>query len=155
MKNKLITIKNDLIRTVSEDIKDIDQEITELAHEMNIIREKHNGIGLAGIQIGVPKRIITIDLTKNIDDAIIKPLQITIINPVIIGHSERKECDLEGCLSVPGEQGEVERYFWIEIEGRTLNGEIYKRRLYDLAARVVQHEIDHLNGVLFVDKLKK
>ncbi len=154
-KIELITYKNDFIRTISDDIKNIDNQIKDLAKVMNHIMDKNNGIGLAGIQIGENKRIITIDLTKQSEDPIIKPLKITLINPVIISKSERCEDGLEGCLSVPGKQGTVERRFWIEIEALTLDGNPYSKKLFDLAARVAQHEIDHLNGILFIDKMIK
>src|SRR5208283_329925 len=102
------------------------------------------------------KRIIKIDLTKQAkENDIIKPINIFLINPVIIASSEREECDIEGCLSVPEQRGLVKRKFWVTIEGYTLDGEFFHKKLYDLAARVAQHEIDHLNGILFIDKLEE
>ncbi len=150
---KLITYKNKIIRKKSEKVKIIDNEIKEIITNMNHIISKHNGIGLAAVQIGILKRIICIDLTKNTDEKIIKPVRVSLVNPVILSTSERREYAEEGCLSVPGKKGEVMRYFWVEIEGHTPNGEKIHKKLYDLAARVAQHEIDHLEGVLFIDKI--
>jgi len=154
-KKKIITHKNSLIRKVSDEVKDIDGEIRELLSDMTVLMAKNNGIGLAAIQIGVPRRVITIDLTRSEDDTIIKPVKIELVNPKILSTSQRTESAVEGCLSVPGKQGEVERFFWIELEGYTPDGKRFQRKLYDLAARVAQHEIDHLNGVLFTDKIKE
>ena len=152
---KIITIKNNLIKDKSLEVKNVDNEIREVVENMNYMRNKYNGVGLAAIQIGVLKRIITIDLTgSNMEDSIIKPLKITLVNPKILSFSERIEDDTEGCLSIPGRKGNVLRHFWVEIEGYTLDNEYYHKKLYDLAARVAQHEIDHLNGILFIDKIK-
>jgi len=152
-KNKIITFKNQLLREKSLEVKNIDKEVKEIINHMNHIMNENNGIGLAAIQIGIPKRIITIDLTKNQENQLIKPVKTDLVNPVILSTSERMEYGMEGCLSVPGKQGEVLRHFWIELEGYTLNGEYFHKKLYDLAARVAQHEIDHINGILFIDKL--
>ena len=151
---KVITYKNKLLRKKSSGVKNIDNEIKEIVKSMNNIKSLYNGIGLAAVQIGILKRIITIDLTKKQDDKLIKPIQVNLINPVILSKSERQEYATEGCLSVPGKQGDVQRNFWVEIEGYTLNGEYFHKKLYDLAARVAQHEIDHLDGILFIDKIK-
>lgn len=153
-KNKIITYKSKLIRSISKEVKNIDSEIKEIAQSMNFIINKYNGIGLAAIQIGIEKRIITVDITKCLDDPIIKPLKIILVNPVILSKSQREEYDTEGCLSVPGQNGNVKRHFWVEIEGYTLEEKYYHKKLYDLAARVIQHEIDHLNGILFIDKME-
>ena len=153
-KKKLITYKNNIIREQSIAIKTIDNEIKELNENMNYIINKYDGVGLAAIQLGIPKRIITIDLTNKMEESIIKPTKITLVNPKIVSTSERKEYGSEGCLSIPGKKGDVLRYFWIEIEGYTLDGEYFKKKLYDLSGRVAKHEIDHLNGILFIDKIE-
>lgn len=80
---------------------------------------------------------------------------IAMINPEIIENSGEKCADKEGCLSVPGESGEVERWTWIKVTFLDTDGKKYILTLTDLAARIVQHEIDHLDGVLFVDKIRE
>jgi peptide deformylase len=77
---------------------------------------------------------------------------IAMVNPEIIEHSEKKEKAEEGCLSVPGEIGDVERWSWVKVAFIDPEGRKYALKLEALAARIVQHEIDHLNGVLFIDK---
>lgn len=79
---------------------------------------------------------------------------IAMINPMIIETSPDKCSDKEGCLSVPGESGDVERWSWVKIEFLDIEGKKYSMKLTDLAARIVQHEIDHLDGVLFTDKVE-
>ena len=88
---------------------------------------------------------------KTYDDDIYRT--IAMINPTIIETSPEKCTDQEGCLSVPGESGDVERWSWVKIEYLDTEGKKYSLRLTDLAARIVQHEIDHLDGILFTDKI--
>lgn len=80
---------------------------------------------------------------------------IVMINPVITEHSEETCLDKEGCLSVPGESGEVERWVWVKVSFLDIDGKKYALRLTDLASYIVQHEIDHLDGILFTDKIKR
>ena len=80
---------------------------------------------------------------------------IAMINPEIVEHSEERCMDKEGCLSVPGESGEVERWNWVKITFLDPEGKKYAMKLTDLAARIVQHEIDHLDGILFIDKVEE
>jgi peptide deformylase len=80
---------------------------------------------------------------------------IALVNPEIIEHSEEKCTDKEGCLSVPGESGEVERWTWVKVKFLDPKGVAYSMKLVDLAARIVQHEIDHLDGVLFIDRVEE
>lgn len=77
---------------------------------------------------------------------------IAMINPEILEHSEEKCTDKEWCLSVPGESGDVERWSWVKLAFLDIDGHKYAMRLENLAARIVQHEIDHLDGILFTDK---
>ena len=74
------------------------------------------------------------------------------VNPVIISHSEATDCEQEGCLSLPGETGDVERWKEIDLEFYDINEQKYNLHLSELAARIVQHEIDHLDGILFTDR---
>jgi len=151
--HKLIIYDNKILRMKSLEVKKVDKEIKDIVKDMYTIMKDNRGIGLAGVQIGELKRIIIIDLTEVEEDIIIKPEKIILINPVILSTSEREDVAEEGCLSVPGKRGNVKRSFWIEIEGYTLDEKYYHKKLSGLAARVAQHEIDHLNGVLFIDKV--
>ncbi len=154
-KYKIITIGNKLLKKPSEKILNIDTQVNNLIETMFNIMDKYNGIGLAAVQIGVPKRIIIVDTTKvNADDFNIKKkVKFALINPEIVTTSEREEIAEEGCLSVPGIRAQVSRKFSIEVKGWTTDEKEVHIKLYDLNARVVQHEIDHLNGILFVEKV--
>jgi peptide deformylase len=103
------------------------------------------GVGLAATQIGLPWQIIVVDIGDG-------PL--SLINPKILSH-KGKDWDKEGCLSLPGIYAEVERWSWIRATGLNREGKKIQIEGEGLLARVIQHEIDHLNGVLFIDRVKK
>ncbi len=134
------------LRQIAVEVEDVKQEkYQQLIADMILTMRKENGIGLAAIQVEVNERIIVVE-TK--DGAI------PFINPEIIKHSKDVEIGEEGCLSVPGEYGSVKRYSSVSVKCIDENGD---EQIYDaqgLFARVLQHEIDHLNGILFIDKLE-
>jgi peptide deformylase len=109
------------------------------------------GIGLAAIQIGVPQRVVTMDLAKKDDPK--QPL--VFINPELTWQSDEKEIYEEGCLSIPEYYEEVERPAQVRIRFTDLDGKVHEEDAEGLFATCIQHEIDHLNGVLFVDYLSK
>lgn len=119
----------------------------------HIRNPKNGGVGLAAPQVGVNKRIIIVSLMKDYDD--INYRTIAMINPVVTGHSEATTCDQEGCLSLPGESGDVVRWAEIDVEFYNIEGRKFALHLDNLAARIVQHEIDHLDGILFTDRVGK
>tara|TARA_Y100000022_G_scaffold66216_1_gene56913 strand:- start:2444 stop:2893 length:450 start_codon:yes stop_codon:yes gene_type:complete len=141
---KLKTIGADVLRVVAEDVTTIDDSIMEIYHEMVENMHKYGGIGLAAPQIGVSKRIIIYEDEGNIRE---------MINPRITWRSTNTCTVDEGCLSVPGEHGEVVRPVEIKVKFQQLSGKYKHWRLTSIPARVVQHEVDHLNGILFVDYL--
>ena len=111
----------------------------------------YNGIGLAAPQVHISKRIL---IFRNPDIAEKEKIQITpLINPNFSPLSDEKEDDWEGCLSIPGMQGLVRRFKKISYEGYDLNGKKIKNEVEGLHARVIQHEIDHLNGILYIERL--
>lgn len=114
---------------------------------------KHHGIGLAAPQIGTSKRIIIVGLPIARDDEQY-PIM-AMINPIILSKSSEKDIDEEGCLSLPGITGKVERSTSIEVEWMDLKGRKMKKKITGFGARVIQHEVDHLDGVLISDKFLK
>jgi len=110
-----------------------------------------NGIGLAAIQIGIPKRIIIMDISKDANNK--KPMYF--INPVIQQRATSKSTYEEGCLSVPDQYAEIERASKCEIEYLDYNGEKKLLKAEGLLATCIQHEMDHLEGILFIDYLSK
>lgn len=147
---------NPTLRTVSSTIANHDiRKYKKIADDMiKYIKNPKNGwVWLAAPQIGINKRLIVASLMQDYDDESYRT--IALINPVIIAHSEDITWDDEWCLSVPGETGEVLRYAWVEIEYLDTSWQKYRIRLDRLAARIIQHEIDHLDGILFTDRIKE
>ena len=134
---------DEILRKHSKEIEVIDDKIKELAHDMMDTMHKYDGVGLAGPQVGILKRIIVIDLYE-------EGTQFILINPVIIKTKGEQVCD-EGCLSFPNQFGKVIRPKEIEIVALDLNGRKVRVKGKDLLAQALAHEIDHLDGKLFTD----
>lgn len=148
--------ENDILRARSEEIrKDEIKKYASLGEDMvKYTKDPDNGgVGLAAPQIGVNKRLICVSLLKDYDDENFRTIYM--INPTILDHSDGKECDEEGCLSVPGENGSVARWTWIKLSYLDGKGKEFVVILKGLSARIVQHELDHLDGVLFTDRLEE
>lgn len=147
----LVIIPDSKLRLVSEPIKEITREIRQLADDMLETMYDAPGVGLAAIQIGVPVRMVTMDVSKSDDER--QPM--VLINPEITWASEEKRVYEEGCLSIPEYYEEVERPDRVRFRFMNLQGETIEQDADGLLATCVQHEIDHLNGVLFIDYLSK
>ncbi|KLK94363.1 peptide deformylase [Microvirga vignae] len=147
----LVIIPDPKLRLVSEPVKEITQEIRQLADDMLETMYDAPGVGLAAIQIGVPLRMVTMDVSKSEDER--QPM--VLINPEITWASEEKRVYEEGCLSIPEYYEEVERPDRVRFRYMNLQGEVIEQEADGLLATCVQHEIDHLNGVLFIDYLSK
>lgn len=142
---ELQTIGSKVLRDKAKRVANIDDSIRTLCFNMAKIMREKNGIGIAAPQVGVSKRIIIVD--NNGQDWIL-------INPEIVWTSDLLVDFEEGCLSVPGVFDNVKRSDSIKIKYRNAKGKPVCEKLDGLLARVVQHEIDHLDGVLFVDYLE-
>jgi peptide deformylase len=139
------------LKAVSKDIRAVDADIRTLAEDMLESMYAADGIGLAAIQIGVPKRVLVMDLARK--DGKKEPR--VFVNPKIIWTSEETTVCEEGCLSVPDIWEEVERPAQIRAQYLDLDGHLQKLEAEGLLATCLQHEIDHLEGVLFVDHLSR
>lgn len=137
---------DEILKKRAREIEVIDDKIKELAADMIETMHKWDGLGLAGPQVGVLKRIIVIDLYE--DGA-----QFVLINPVIVKEKGKQEVD-EGCLSFPNKFGKVERPREVVVEALDLEGSKVKLQAKDLLAQALCHEIDHLNGIVFTEKVK-
>jgi peptide deformylase len=147
----LVIIPDTKLRLVSEPVKEITSEIRRLADDMLDTMYDAPGVGLAAIQIGVPIRMVTMDVSKSEDEH--QPM--VLINPEIVWASEEKRVYEEGCLSIPEYYEEVERPDRVRFRYLNLQGEMIEQDADGLLATCVQHEIDHLDGVLFIDHLSK
>ena len=134
-----------VLRTPSERIEVFDDALVAEAHEMARLMDEGRGVGLAAPQLGRLRRLITVAPE---DDGRVHAF----VNPEIIEHSEETEMGPEGCLSIGEISVEVPRYTWIKMRAQDLNGTEFEAVIEDFAARVVQHEIDHLDGILIIDR---
>jgi peptide deformylase len=147
----IIALPDKRLRLMSESVARIDEDVRTLVADMFETMYDAPGVGLAAIQVGVPKRVVTIDATRGEEEK--QP--IALINPEIVWSSEEKIAHEEGCLSIPEYLDEVERPERVKVRFLDLEGRAHEIDAEGLLARVVQHEIDHINGVLFIDHLSK
>ena len=147
----ILTEPNKLLRQISKSVKEVGKEERQLMDDMLETMYAANGIGLAAIQIGVPKRIIVMDLSK--DENKKEPRYF--VNPVIKKSDSLKSTYEEGCLSVPNQFAEIDRPRKCEVEYLDYNGEKKLLVAEGLLATCIQHEMDHLEGILFIDYLSK
>ncbi|MFA7685940.1 MAG: peptide deformylase [Candidatus Gracilibacteria bacterium] len=152
---KLLTIQigenNPMLRTASVPVKKFDAVLKKFAKEMRETMIKLDGLGLAAPQVGENIRMIAVTMNYGSKNASVTIM----INPEILSHGDETEVAEEGCLSLPGTYGKVERYKNIVVAFTDIDGEKYVLKLAELNARVVQHETDHLNAVLFIDRIKQ
>ena len=152
---EIIILPDKQLRLISKPIEKVTADIRKLADDMLETMYDAPGIGLAAIQVAQPLRLITMDLAKKDDNGETTPKPRVFINPEIIGKSEELSVYEEGCLSIPEYYEEVERPAKVRIRYLDLDGKVHEEDAEGLYATCIQHEIDHLNGVLFVDYLSK
>ena len=150
MIRKILTEPDPFLRQISQDVERVDDDTRKLMDDMLETMYDAPGIGLAAIQIGIPKKVIVIDFSKEEKK---KPLYF--INPKIIIKSKNNSTYEEGCLSVPGQFAEVDRPNQCHISYLDYNGHKKELKAEGLLATCIQHEMDHLRGVLFIDYLSK
>ena len=148
---QILTEPNKLLRQISKPVDKVGDEERELMDDMLDTMYAAPGIGLAAIQIGVPKRIIVMDISRDED----KKEPIYFVNPVIKNKNEDKSKYEEGCLSVPDQFAEIERPSACEVEYLDYHGKKELLKADGLLATCIQHEMDHLEGILFIDYLSK
>jgi len=137
------------LRHVSKPLKRVDRELRDMIAQMFDLMYEHEGVGLAANQVDLPYRLFIANPTG---DAKQKDSEHVFINPVILGGKGQVEGE-EGCLSIPGLVAQVTRKETVQVEAYNLAGELFSGELNGLFARIVQHETDHLDGVLFIDRL--
>tara|TARA_Y100000389_G_C17412526_1_gene491791 strand:+ start:612 stop:1130 length:519 start_codon:yes stop_codon:yes gene_type:complete len=147
----ILTEPNKLLREVSKPVEKVGDEERKLMDDMLETMYAAPGIGLAAIQVGVPKRIIVMDISRDVN----KKEPRYFVNPVIKNKNLEKTFYEEGCLSVPNQFAEVDRPKTCEVEYLDYNGKKKKLKADGLLATCIQHEMDHLEGILFIDYLSK
>ena len=148
---EIITVPNPLLKTVSKPVDAIDSKILGILNDMLETMYAAPGIGLAAIQIGIPKRLLVIDIGRDNENR--NPH--FFINPEILDPAEELSSFEEGCLSVPGVWEEIERPNECNVRFLDINGDEKNIRYSGMMATVIQHEMDHLNGIVFVDYLSR
>lgn len=144
----------------SRRVRDIDEDVQELVETMIETMRAADGIGLAAVQIGVPQRVIVIEIPampEETDEQAQQPPEpelYVLINPELSSASKELVEGIEGCLSIPGWVGEVERHRAVTVKGLDRQGREVRIRAEGLLARAFQHEIDHCQGVLFIDRIE-
>ena len=147
----ILTEPNKDLRQISKNVETVGKEEQKLMDDMLDTMYAANGIGLAAIQIGIPKRIIVMDLSKKEGEK--EPLYF--VNPVIIERNTDKSTYEEGCLSVPNQFAEIDRPSKCDVEYLDYHGKKKLLKAEGLLATCIQHEMDHLEGILFIDYLSK
>ena len=148
---KILTEPNKLLRNISKPVNQVGKDEQKLMDDMLETMYHANGIGLAAIQIGVPKRIIVMDIAKEAGKRDPK----FFVNPLIKKKDTLKKTYEEGCLSVPNQFAEIDRPSKCEVEYLDYFGKKQKLQAEGLLATCIQHEMDHLEGILFIDYLSK
>ena len=152
MTHRTIIIEPDtILRKQSETLEKVDKELRTLMDDMLETMYAAPGIGLAAVQLGILKRLIVIDISKEKD----KKNPLFLVNPKIISQSKNTSVYEEGCLSLPGHFAEIERPAECQIKYINYDGKKKEMKASGLLATCIQHEVDHLNGILFIDYLSK
>ena len=147
----IIVLPDKRLRLKSKPVPRIDGDIRKLVEDMFETMYKAPGIGLAAIQVGVPVRLVVMDLSKK--ETEFEPR--VFVNPEIVSPSEEKSTYEEGCLSIPDVHEDVERPARVKVKYLDLDGNAHEDDAEGLFATCIQHEVDHLNGVLFIDHISK
>jgi len=149
----IIAYPKGILRKKAKKVLGIPEDIAELVVQMKETMKEADGIGLAAPQINISKRIILVDLIQNRAEKHKKDSILVFLNPNIIKKSRKQETDEEGCLSLPGLYIPIKRAAKVELVAQTLNGKEVHLKAQGLAARIFQHEVDHLNGKLIIDRI--
>ena len=152
---KIVTLPDPVLRKKARAITKVDRNLGSLIDDMVETMREAPGVGLAAPQIGLSERLIVVEYYEREEDEENEeaPKKVwAVINPEIVKTSEEKLMGVEGCLSIPGLLGEVERHAEVQIKGLNRHGQPMKIKAQGWLARIFQHEIDHLNGVLFPDR---
>ena len=146
---EILTIPDKRLKHKSSEVENFDKSLEKIVKDLfDTLYSSGNGIGLAAPQVGIKKRIVVIDLKEEG-----KSVPISFINPKIIFSSDENSVNEEGCLSIPGYYAEIKRPNVVEVEWTDLDGKKNKDKLTGLMSICIQHEIDHLDGILFIDYL--
>ena len=152
-KLKIYEYPHPILKQKAERVAKVDGELRKFLDDMLETMYVADGVGLAAPQVGVSKRIVVIDVSSAEEGAEKAP--IFLVNPEIVWHSDEKGCHFEGCLSVPEQRAEVERYVQVRVHYLDYEGKEQEILADGLLAIALQHEIDHLDGILYIDRISR
>jgi peptide deformylase len=150
MIREIVLLGDPVLRTPADEVETFDDELRSLVEDMFETMYHAEGIGLAAPQIGISRRILVVDVRERDEE---DGHRVALVNPEIVAMSEELDRAPEGCLSIPGLEEVVERPWKVEIRGFDPEGRDVRIEAEDLFGRALQHEIDHLDGVLFLDRV--
>jgi len=150
MEREILIYPNELLKKKAERVEEFNEEIRNLVNDMLETMYKRGGVGLAANQVGVLKRVVVIDLNSGKEGQ--GKNRLVLINPEIVA-AEGEIVKEEGCLSFPGLYKKVKRAAYVKVKAQNLDGEEFFVEGEELLARALQHEIDHLDGIVFIDRL--
>ncbi len=148
---EVVTHPDPVLRRKARKVTDFGPELQELIDDMVETMRAAPGVGLAAPQVDTSVQLVVVEFGDEEDEAV-PPKLYTVINPEIIKPSRDTEMGTEGCLSIPGFVGDVERPVSVTVKGQNRHGQSFKIKASGWLARIFQHEIDHLNGILFIDR---
>lgn len=152
---EIVTVPNDVLRRKAHRIEAFDKDLQKTVDDMIETMREAPGVGLAAPQIGLLSRLVVVEYEED-DEKEDSPKKLYVIaNPEIVKVSDETEMGIEGCLSIPGLVGEVERPLEIMVRGQNRRGQPIKVKASGWLARIFQHEIDHLDGILYTDRATK
>ena len=147
---EVVTIPEPVLRQKAKKVKNFDGDLQVLINDMIETMREAPGVGLAAPQVAVSNRLVVVEFGDE-EDETVEPKLYVVVNPEITKHSEEMVNGVEGCLSIPNIVGDVDRYESIVVKGQNRHGQPMKIKASGWLARIFQHEIDHLEGVLFTD----
>lgn len=157
---RIVFSDDPLLRKPSRRVQRVDEAVLDIIHDLIETMREAKGIGLAAVQVGIPERIVVIEVPITDEDEEgemeerAEPEFHVLINPQVVRASREVEEGIEGCLSIPGWVGEVERHRTVVVDALDRHGREFRLEAEGLLARVLQHEIDHCQGVLFIDRIE-
>ena len=152
---KIITLPDPILRRKSRTVTRFDTELQTLVEDMIETLREAPGVGLAAPQVGIPDRLIVVEYPQDDEQENAPKKLFVVANPEIKAMSSETELGIEGCLSIPGLHGEVERALSVTVKGLNRHGKPVRIKANGWMARIFQHEIDHVNGVVFTDRAQK
>lgn len=150
----IVTVPHEVLRRKARVVTRFDKTLQTLIDDMIETMRDAPGVGLAAPQVNVSERVIVVEFGDEEDESV-PPKLYVVVNPEITRFSHETEMGVEGCLSIPGLVGDVERYFAVTVKGQNRRGQPIRIKAKGWLARIFQHEIDHVNGILYTDRAEK